>query len=468
MTILSLVRFEAVALSRRRGALMPLLILGILVLLAFGARAIDTARAETERVAISQAERARWLALPSQDAHGAAHWGIYAFKPAPALLPLDPGISDDVGQSVWLEAHRQDDMLYRPRQEASPLRRAAAVDPTGLILAFGPLALFLLAFTTVAETRERGILALALPNSREPTRLLRAKAMAIMLAAMLVLVLPLALIAPIVAAVSGLLTADIMLRVALWTAVMSTFIASLSMVGVTVAAALRDPRRALGALFALWVVLSFVSPRLAIAGADRADPLPSTAAVRQEMLDAAPAYWSPESSAEHKRTVLARYGVKLNEDLPIGARGAELDLAERRSHKVFDRILGGLYNAIERQERDFAAFGLLSPTVAATALSATIAGTDFPQHRAFITSAETYRRNLVNMMNNAVMHHVHNHSGMAPPDDIHLWSRVPAYHYDPPLLPPGFEQAWPAGAALLLWAVASALALRATARRLTA
>jgi ABC-2 type transport system permease protein len=468
MTILSLVRFEAVALARRRGALMPLLILGVLVLLAFGARAIDTARAETERATISQAERARWLALPPQDAHGAAHWGIYAFKPAPALLPLDPGISDDVGQSVWLEAHRQDDMLYRPRQEASPLRRAAAVDPSGLIVAFGPLALFLLAFTTVADTRERGILALALPNSREPTRLLRAKALAITLAAILVLVVPLTLTAPILAAASGRLTGDILMRVVLWTAVMSIFLAVLAMVGVTLAAAWHDPRRALEALFALWVLLSFVAPRLAIAGANRVDPLPSTAAVRQEMLDEAPAYWSPESSAEHKRTVLARYGVKRAEDLPIGARGAELDLAERRSHRVFDRVLGGLYTAIERQERDYAAFGLLSPAVAATALSATVAGTDFPQHRAFITSAEQYRRNLVNTMNDAVMHHIHNHSGMAPPDDVNLWSRVPAFHYDPPLLPLGLERAWPALVALLLWAVVAALALRAVARRLTA
>lgn len=468
MTIASLVRFEAIALTRRRGALMPILILSVLVLLAFGARAIDTARAETERSAITQAERARWLALPPQDAHGAAHWGIYAFKPAPALLALDPGISDDVGQSVWLEAHRQDDMLYRPRQEASPLRRAAAVDPTGLILTFGPLALFLLAFTTVAEARERGILALALPNARDPIRLLGAKALAIMLVAMVCLVVPLALISPIIAAVSGLLTADIIVRVILWTAVMLAFIAIVSMVGISVAAGLRDPRRALGALFALWVVLSFVSPRLAIAGADRADPLPSTAAVRQEMLDQAPAYWSPESSAEHKRTVLGRYGVTRTEDLPIGARGAELDLAERRSHRVFDRVLGGLYTAIERQERDFAAFGLLSPAVATTALSATIAGTDFPQHRAFITSAEQYRRNLVNTMNNAVMHHVHNHAGMAPPDDIHLWSRVPAYRYDPPMLPLGFERAWPALIGLLAWAIASVLALRSVARRLTA
>lgn len=468
MTILVLARFELIALARRRAALAPLVLLGLMLVLAFGARAIDTARADAEQAAIGRAERARWLALPPQDAHGAAHWGIYAFKPAPALLPLDPGISDDVGQSVWLEAHRQDDMLYRPRQEASPLRRLAAVDPTGLILGFAPLALFLLAFTTVAEARERGILALALANAREPARLLRAKALAILIAAVATLVLPLLLLAPIVAALAGLLTGDVLLRLALWALTQGLFLAILVAIGVAVAAALRDPRRALGGLFALWVGLSFVAPRLAIAAAAIVDPLPSAAAVRQQMLDQAPAYWSPESSAEHKATVLARYGVTRNEELPVGARGAELDLAERRSHKVFDRILGGLYDAIERQERDFAGFGLLSPAVAATALSATLAGTDFPHHRRFVTSAERYRRTLVNLMNNAVMHHVHNHSGMAPPDDAHLWSRLPAYRYDPPRLPTGLSRAWPALAALLLWAALAALALRIVGRRLVA
>lgn len=468
MTLFHLVRFELLVLARRRAALAPLLLLGLLALLALGARTVDTARGDRERATISHAERQRWLSLPPQDAHGAAHWGIYAFKPAPALLPLDPGISDDVGQSVWLEAHHQDDMLYRPRQEASPLRRAASVDPTGLILAFAPLALFLLAYAAVAETRERGILALALANAREPARLLSAKALAITVLAVSVLVLPPALAALIGAAVVGPINADVVLRAMSWAGAIALFLAILSMVGVALAASLREPRRALGALFVLWVGLSFVAPRLAIAGAELTDPLPSTAAVRQDMLEEAPAYWSPEASAEHKRTVLRRFGVARNEDLPIGARGAELDLVERRSHRVFDRILNGLYDAIERQERDFAAFGLFSPGVAATALSATLAGTDFPQHRAFVTAAEAYRRNLVNTMNDAVLHHVHNQSGMAPPDDVRLWSRVPPFRYAAPALPLGLGRAWPALVALFVWAGLALLALRVAAKRLAA
>ena len=57
---------------------------------------------------------------------------------------------------------------------------------------------------------------------------------------------------------------------------------------------------------------------------------------------------------------------------------------------------------------------------------------------------------------------------MAPPDDVRLWSRVPPFRYEAPLLPLGLERAWPAFAALMVWAAFALLALRAVARRLAA
>ena len=96
-------------------------------------------------------------------------------------------------------------------------------------------------------------------------------------------------------------------------------------------------------------------------------------------------------------------------DRSIGSRDS-LDRSEPRGRRIYD--------GIERQERDVVIASPLSPMVATTALSATLAGTDFSRHRAFVVPAEHYRLNLVNMMNDAVMHQVRNHTGMASPTTI--------------------------------------------------
>ncbi|MBO0726655.1 MAG: hypothetical protein J2P52_13715 [Blastocatellia bacterium] len=64
----------------------------------------DLARAET---------RDQWLRQPAKNPHSAAHYGIYAFKPKLAPSALDRGVDPFVSQSVWLEAHRQNEFRFR-------------------------------------------------------------------------------------------------------------------------------------------------------------------------------------------------------------------------------------------------------------------------------------------------------------------------------------------------------------------
>ena len=462
--ILGLARTELLILRRDPRAWWALLSLAALILLAFAATSVDAARGNADKAAIAAAERARWLGQGEKDPHTAAHYSVFAFKLAAPLIGLDSGATPFVWQAVWLEAHHQNDLLHRPQQGASALQRAGLSSPAALILTIGPLIVFLLAFTLVAQDRERGTMRLALGLAGSPQKVVASKALATWGVATGFLVLPVTIAALIVALVTGALTADALLRLAAWFILMAAYLALPAAVGVLVSLRAANARIALAVLFGAWILFGLILPRVASGAVDSFRPLPSSQAVQQRMLDEAPAYWSAEDSEKHKRQLLARYGVARLEDIP-NARMAELDLVERHSHTVFDRILGGFYGRVESQDRLFSTFGLLSPTIAGQALSASLAGTDFSHQRDFIDHAERYRRALVNRMNAEGMAHP------ASGDEryttgVRFWSTVPAFAYAAPRLRIGGGTVLPALVALALWLGGAWLLLRAAARRI--
>jgi len=463
--MLGLARAELLIIRRDPRAWWALILLAAFILLTFAGASIEAARGNADKAAIAEAERSRWLNQGEKDPHTAAHYSIFAFKPTPALVGLDAGAIPFVGQSVWLEAHHQNDLLHRPQQGASPLQRAGLASPAALILGIGPLIVFLLAFSLVARDRERGTMRLALGMAGSPQMVVAAKALAIWSAATGLLVLPVTTAALFVSAASDALTGDVLLRLALWSVLMGAYLALPATVGVLVSLKATNARIALAALFGLWILFALVVPRAASSAADGLRPLPSSQQVRQQMLDEAPAYWSAEDSERHKRQLLAAYGVARLEDIP-NVRMAELDLVERHSHQVFDRILGDFYSRVAVQDRLFASFGFLSPTVAGQALSASLAGTDFSHQRHFIDSAERYRRTLVNRMNaEGMAHPASGHERHT--DDASLWSQIPPFAYSAPALGASTGTALPALAALLLWLCGAWLLLRTAARRIT-
>jgi ABC-2 type transport system permease protein len=257
---------------------------------------------------------------------------------------------------------------------------------------------------------------------------------------------------------------DALLRLLLWALLMTAYLGLLAAGGVAVALRAPNARIALALLFGLWIALALAAPRGASSAADNLRPLPSSQAVKQRMLDEAPAYWSAEDAAHQKAALLARYGVSRIEDIP-NPRMAELDMVERRSHQIFDRVLGPFYAQVTSQDRLFASFGMFSPTVSAGALSASIAGSDFSHHHDFIVAAEHYRRNLVNRMNGDGMAHAAQGSARHV-NDIGLWSQVPEFAYRPPALGSANATALPALVTLLLWLAVAWGSLALSARRL--
>ena len=462
--ILPLLRLEILILRRDRRAWWSLVALAIVIVISCASIAIETARVDGDKQRVAAAERERWLGQGEKDPHSAAHYSIFAFKPSPALSALDPGGNPFLGQTVWLEAHHQNDMLYRPQQNASSLQRIGFASPAALVAGVAPLVVFLLAFTLVAQERERGTTRLALGAAIHPSMLVIVKMLAVWASTTALLVVPVVAVTLGELTVFGRLEQDAVLRACVWFTTFAGYLALLAAIGIAISLRAQNARLAMTALFGLWIALSLAIPRAASTFVDTLHPLPSSQAIRQQMANEAPAFWSDEQGQRNKQALLARYGVSRLEDIP-NPRMAELDLMERHSHEVFDRVLGPFYDQVERQDRWFAALGFLSPTIAIQASSAALAGTDFSHHRHFIDTAERYRRELVNRMNADGMAH-RAHDTERHTNDQRLWSQIPEFIYTAPGLGDPSMPAWPAFGALAAWLGIAGVLLTMTAREL--
>lgn len=461
-------RLELIMLLRGGRTLAAALVFAFIMILSGVSSYVTERHADAEKVGIAHAERARWLAQGGKDAHQAAHYSIYAFKPGMPLQSLDPGIEPFVGQAVWLEPHWQNDMIYRPLQEAEPFQRMGIADPSRFLVEFAPLLVFLVAFGATAADRETGIMRLALGAARRPGPYVWGKWAAVAIFSGVTLLVP-ALLVGGVATVANW-SPDNLFRLLGWLATFSIYLAVLAAVGVVVCLNARTARLGFAILLGLWAMLAFVAPRAASTSAGNITPLPSYTGVKLDMQrQGAGVYWSAETGEKRTRIIMKRYGVTRREDLPVDLRGALIDYDERRSHGIFDRGLGAFYSLVSTQDRTFAAQAWMSPAVAVQAMSSALAGSNFAHHERFIKSAEQYRRRLVNQMNgqlllsktkNAKAYAINGIT--ASGDDF---KKVPDFHYESPKIGLAFSSSGLAMAYLAGWLLLGLGLLTWTVRR---
>jgi ABC-2 type transport system permease protein len=434
-----LIRLQAAMIVRERRLALALGVVAAVLATSGLVTSIASEQARQARASVSARERERWLGQGERDPHSAAHQSIYAFKPVLPLAAVDPGIEPFVGETVWLEAHVQNDLLNRPMQESTTSGRAGLVDPAGLFLRFAPLVVFLLATGAAARDREQGTLALALSLAPSGRSVAAVKAMAIALLSSAALVGPLAAIGLAGMALGGT-DGDAPLRLMLWMLAALVYIVLLTLTGVVVALRSRSQMAAFGQLLLIWIVAVVAAPLAASVSADHLEPLPSFQAMKIQLEHEVPAYWTAEVGAERRSVLLERYGALDEADLEerrVNLRGLELDYAERLAQAAFDREIGAYYRQAVAQDRVYGRLGWLSPAVAFDAASSGLAGTDFVHHLSFMQAAERYRRALVNRMNADLIPNP-SVNGIVHTRDNTLWTQVDAFEY----APPGWREGW--------------------------
>jgi ABC-2 type transport system permease protein len=348
------------------------------------------------------------------------------------LSMIDPGVMPYVGSTLWLQAHRQSEVKFRPAQDATGLQRFGSFSPAWILQVLGPLLVIVLGFDAFTAEREQDTLRLLLSLGVAPRRLLAGKALALS-AALAILLAPFA----IAAAFAVLLVVppgdrvDSLLRL-LWLAAGYTlYLAVFAALVLAVSAWARSSRLALTVLLGIWIAVAILAPR-AIADASRGW-FPSES--RREFNANLDADLGKQSQRTWEDVFGKEAGTVYGTKVPLSQWGIALRTQDQAGYAVMDRHFAALWNTYARQQAVQEWFGLLVPTLAIRGYSMRIAGTDFEQHRAFSAAAEQHRRRMQDLVSHDLVEHADGrgeaHFGYrAGPE---LWRQVPpfAFRADP-------------------------------------
>ena len=410
-------------------------LVGALLLVSLGHGWVQARQAQEELAAAQATARDHWESQGEKNPHSAAHYGIYAFKPRLALSFVDQGVDPYTGTSVWLEAHRQNEFLMRPAQDATAAQRVGALTAAQVLQNLVPLLVILLTFGALAGEREQGTLRQLLATGIARRELAVGKALGVA-GALALLLVPAAVVgaAALVVGSTGP-AASPLARGAVLAGVYLAYFAAFVGLGLAVSAWARSARTALVVLLGVWVVNGLVAPRAAVDLSKWIHPTPSAVefahTLEQEMAAGVDGIQRPDRAA-FGESLLAEYGVERVEDLPVNEVGLYLQESEEFGNRIFDRNYGALWDTFERQGLVHEALAVAAPLLAVRTLSMGLAGTDVEQHRHFATAAETYRRDMMRQMNLDLAEN--SRTGELYTAGPELWAEVPPLQYDAPTL----------------------------------
>ena len=327
-------------------------IVGVLLLVSLGSGWVETRRAEAAHSAARDTAREHWESQGEKNPHSAAHYGIYAFKPRLPLSFLDQGVDPYTGTSVWLEAHRQNDFLMRPAQDATAGQRLGALTAAQVLQYLVPLLIILLAFGALAGEREQGTLRQLLATGISRRDLALGKALGVA-GALALLLIPAAIVgsAAITLGSPGP-AATPFARGAVLAAGYLAYFAIFLALSLAVSAWVRSARTALVALLGVWVLNGLVAPRVAV---DLSEVAASHAFGRRVRphhgagdRGRRPGDRAARPGRDHRPPACgARRGDV--DDLPVNVIGVYLQESEEFANRIFDRNYGALWNRFERQ-----------------------------------------------------------------------------------------------------------------------
>ena len=402
---------------------------GLIATVAAITTAIDVQHTLAARSLSQQAEQARWLNQGQKYPHSAAHYGVYVFKPLSALAAVDPGVEKYVGSSVWLEAHKQNEFVYRAAQDESGSARQLSLTPAFALQVLAPLAIIFLGFGVFAGERERGTLR-TLSMTGAPMSAVAAARALVLLCLGLALAVPsvLAVAATHAAFDTGSPFVDGAVRLWVFSLGYVMYLALWCAVTVWLSALMKTLRSALSLLIVVWAATALILPRIAVEWSQAAASLPSTQAFREALDGEMGEDHDPAVEAKQRAALLKQYGVADVKDLPVNWSGISLSRGEARGDEIFDKHYQALFAAMDQQSRAVALMGWLSPTIAVAGLSSAAAATNTAHHVQYVNAAEGQRRVIQKTMNDFITANVEK-DGKRVDGGQALWGSVKPFQF---------------------------------------
>ena len=431
------------------------------------------------RAAHQAKARASWEANPDKHPHRMAHFGTFAFRISPPLAIFDYGIENYTGNTVFLEAHRQNSVNFSEATFATGTLRFGELSLAFLLHSILPLILFFIGFSTIAQDRENGTLKVLLTQGAEWKEILFGKTLGLFLVAQLFFV-PVLLIVVLALFVftQSHIDSDQWMRLLLLCLNYLGFFFVISAITVIVSARNKQAKNALLSLLVLWLFFVVFLPKSTQALGDYWFPTPTkltfNAAIEQEEIEKGDSHNPDDPYYNQLRdSVFAVHNVNKVSDLPFNYSGFIMREGEKISSQLYRKHHKELI-AIYQEQNNISLFSsLINPFTAIKQLSMSLAGTDFSAYLDFQKQADEYRYALSQTMNELQMELISPKKESGSEGKTHVighehWEEFADFVHQPIPFSKSVQSAFFALFSLFTWGLAAVVLLNVTTKTATA
>lgn len=443
--------FRDIRLQVSAAILLFLMVAAILIGKA-GQKQIQLERAQAQAEMYDQ-----WVNQGNKHPHSAAHYGQFAFKPKPVLSFLDSGLDNYTGVSVFLEAHKQNEVLFSGAQDSNGMVRFGELTIALIFQILMPLLIIFLAFNTFTKEREENTLKLIHAQGLSMRQLFFGKVWGNYLLVLLLFLPVIWLAYTLLNQQSSLVDDQTGIKFLGITLFYALYFLVFVLATVLISAFSKHSGFALLSLLGIWILACVLIPKATTNLASKLYPTPSQFEFRQTIKslvkNGIDGHNPSDTRLESlKQKVFKEYGVNSIEELPVNWGGIAMQAGEEYTDFVYDQEFSKVEGIFQNQNRlsEWAAF--LNPFLAMRHLSMALAGTDFQNHVAFTKAAENYRRVFVKKMNKDMEL---NHKPGVSYGDYNLgkemWASIEPFQYNSPNLSDILANQWRSISALGFW-----------------
>lgn len=455
-TIIEIARHELITQWRSQTLkiLLPLLlILTSLIAFSHWQQQQDFIEAQT---IWQQQNDAKWEAQPDRHPHRAAHYGKMVFRIISPLSFIDSGVNPFVGNTLFLEAHRQNSSSFKQYVSSTAYMGLGYLSGATIILVIWPLVLIALAFNSVSGERVQGTLRQLVSQGITVKQLLFGKTLAYSLIS-LIFLLVIFVIATGFMLQTHVHDSDV-LRMGLMFVLYLFYCLLWTITVVLFSNWCRTNQQSLSALLLLWLLTVIVLPKMAYSLADMQYPMPDRAVfdiqTSQEIAKVGNSH-DPDDPYfnEFRERVLAEYGVTRVEDLPVNWRGVLMQEGERITSEVFGKQYEKLMQLAEQQNQLVSHVAWFSPYLLANNLSSIFAATNAESFLHYENAAEQYRFSLIKQLNTLHAEEIELEDDRAQKVSHEHWRNLGQFDYHEPTLQDECRRIFPPLLILLFWLV---------------
>ena len=456
--------------------MVSLIVFAVLLIFTTALTLIEAQDARHERLHQQETAEETFLDQPARHPHRMVHYGHYVFRAPPPLALFDPGVDSVTGQSMFLEGHRQNSVMFADARAEARTGGFGSLSPAKLYHFFLPLLIIALGHAVILRERESRTLGPILSQGITGPQLFLGK-----LTAMLWLVGLLSLPALFSAIVASFYSESLFVALTLYTAHL-TYLSIWAALTVLVSLITRSRGLALGVLLAVWVVTVLVVPRIGVTSASAAISSEGKIITDMRMNDDLRKLGDGHNASDPafdklKADTLTKYNVETVDQLPVNYRGIVASNSEAKLTNTLNEYAEKRMQREAAQGAHLSNFSWLSPYLAISGASRNLAGTDLATHHRFLREAEALRFEFVQGLNKAHIEVLDYQDDIRRNEsdeafdrtriDPENWKVLEAFRFNPDPAKARVERATPKLSALTLWLLGLLIFGFISARRLT-